>query len=121
ESVLYVQPIYLSARTGASDIAALPEFKRVIVVYGDRIAMRDTMAEALAAVFGASSGDGGDGQLPDDVIAAVAQLLAQADAAFARADTALRAADLATFQAEVAEAQRLIGQAEDLIQQSLAG
>ncbi|MFH1104579.1 MAG: UPF0182 family protein, partial [Actinomycetota bacterium] len=47
ESVLYVQPIYLSARTGASDIAALPEFKRVIVVYGDRIAMRDTMAEAL--------------------------------------------------------------------------
>ena len=120
ESILYVQPIYLSARTGGSDVAALPEFKRVIVVFGDRIEMRDTLAQALSAVFGDSSDGNGDPPLPDDVTAAVSQLLTQADAAFAAADAALRAGDLAGFQAKVIEAQRMVAQAQDLLEQSLA-
>ncbi len=128
ESVLYVQPIYIAARsaggaTGAN-IAALPEFKRVVVVFGDRIAMRDTLAEALAAVFGDAPvvddpNDPGD-DLPADLTEAVAELLTRADAAFVRAEAALRAADLATYQEEVEEAQRLIGQAQDLLEEALA-
>ena len=89
ESILYVQPIYIAARSGGSttnSIAALPEFKRVVVVFGDRIVMRDTLAEALAAVFGdAPVVDGGDGDdLPADLTEAVAELLTRADAAFAK-------------------------------------
>ena len=132
ESILYVQPIYVSARqedTG-SDVAALPEFKKVVVVFGDRIVMRDTLADALSAVFGDAPpppvDDGeepppDDGELPLDVSEAVAELLARADAAFQRADQALRDADLATYQSEVAEAQRLIDQARQLIESAVDG
>ncbi len=126
ESILYVQPIYISARTvgggtSGDDVAALPEFKRVVVVFGDRIVMRDTLAEALTAVFGdAPVVDPGDPELPDDVTAAVAELLTRAEEAFTRADEALRSADLATFQTEVAEAQRLIAQAQALLEEALA-
>jgi uncharacterized membrane protein (UPF0182 family) len=114
ESVVYVQPIYL-----AGDVGAIPEFKKAIVVFGDRIAMRDTLPEALAAVFGdappdegdGTDGDGTDGVVPDDV----QSLLDEAAAAFARADEALRSGDLATYQTEVENAQRLIEQARALL------
>jgi uncharacterized membrane protein (UPF0182 family) len=125
ESILYVQPIYISARQQGSDVAALPEFKRVVVVFGDRIVMRDTLARALTDVFGAAPppvvepGDGGEvpgdgGELPGDLEAAVFDLLTRAEAAFTRADAALRAGDLGTYAAEVAEAQNLIQQARAL-------
>jgi uncharacterized membrane protein (UPF0182 family) len=131
ESILYVQPIYISARqegTGVStDISALPEFKRVVVVFGDRIVMRDSLAAALAAVFGeappavvedpdASDTPPDTGELPDEVAEAVAALLTQADDAFARADEALRNGDLGTYADEVAEAQSLIEQARSLLE-----
>ncbi len=45
--LIYVEPIFLQAESGR-----LPELKRVIVAHGSRIAMRETLAEALAAVFG---------------------------------------------------------------------
>ena len=45
-SILYVTPLYLRAETGQ-----LPELKRVIAAYGDRVVMEETLAEALAALF----------------------------------------------------------------------
>ena len=45
-SILYVSPLYLRAATGQ-----LPELKRVIAAYGDRVVMEDTLGEALAALF----------------------------------------------------------------------
>jgi len=47
DSFLYVEPIFLVATAGA-----IPELKRVIVATSDRIAMEQTLDEALAAVFG---------------------------------------------------------------------
>ena len=46
-SVVYFQPIYLQ---GSQE--GLPEFKRVVVVFNDQIVMRETLAQALAEVFG---------------------------------------------------------------------
>ena len=46
-SLLYVTPLYLRAQSGQ-----LPELKRVIAVYGDKVVMKETLAEALAALFG---------------------------------------------------------------------
>jgi len=46
EEVMYVQPVYLQATSGK-----LPELKRVIVSYGNRIAMETSLDQALADVF----------------------------------------------------------------------
>ena len=45
-SILYVSPLYLRAAEGQ-----LPELKRVIAAYGDRVVMKETLAEALSALF----------------------------------------------------------------------
>ncbi|MGJ0509712.1 MAG: UPF0182 family membrane protein [Methylocystis sp.] len=45
-SILYVSPLYLRAETGQ-----LPELKRVIAAYGDRVVMKETLAEVLSALF----------------------------------------------------------------------
>ena len=51
DSLVYVEPIYLEATN-----SSLPEVKRVIIYYNDRIAYEETLAEALDAMFGAGSG-----------------------------------------------------------------
>jgi uncharacterized protein len=45
-SLLYVSPLYLRAESGQ-----LPELKRVIAAYGDRVVMEETLPVALAALF----------------------------------------------------------------------
>ncbi len=45
-SILYISPLYLRAETGQ-----VPELKRVIAAYGDRVVMEETLAGALAALF----------------------------------------------------------------------
>ena len=50
ESVLYVQPLYLRAEGGR-----IPELKRVVVAYQNRVVMRETLEEGLAELFGGSS------------------------------------------------------------------
>ena len=45
-SFLYVEPLYL-----LSEASELPELKRVIVASGDRVAMRETLEEALLALI----------------------------------------------------------------------
>ncbi len=46
QSLIYVRPLYVQA-TGEN---AVPELKQVIVAFGDRIAIRDTLQGALSAV-----------------------------------------------------------------------
>ena len=46
ESLLYVRPLYLKASTGK-----IPELKRVIVAYENKIAMEETLERGLARIF----------------------------------------------------------------------
>ena len=46
-NLLYVQPLYLQSETGQ-----IPELKRVVVAYENRIAMAETLDRALLEVFG---------------------------------------------------------------------
>ncbi|MGH2536690.1 MAG: UPF0182 family protein, partial [Candidatus Promineifilaceae bacterium] len=55
-SFLFVEPLYL-----LSEASQLPELQRVIVASGDRIAMRETLSEALAALL---AGEGAAAELP---------------------------------------------------------
>lgn len=52
ESILYVEPVYLEASE-----SSIPEVKRVIVAYGDKIAYENTFKEALDKIFGDGAGD----------------------------------------------------------------
>jgi uncharacterized membrane protein (UPF0182 family) len=121
ESLLYVQPIYISASSAETE--GIPEFKRAIVSFNGQIEMRDTLDQAIAAIFGEApdggtggdgDGDGGDGgttEVPEEV----ESLLQAAQEAFAEADAALRAGDLATYADKVAEAESFIERALNLI------
>ena len=46
-SILYVEPVYLEATN-----SSIPEVKRIIVVYNDRIAYEETLEECLVSLFG---------------------------------------------------------------------
>lgn len=50
-SMLYVEPVYLEATN-----SSIPEVKRVIVAYGDKIAYEPTLSQALDVLFGEGSG-----------------------------------------------------------------
>jgi uncharacterized membrane protein (UPF0182 family) len=50
ESLVYVRPLYLKAETGK-----IPELKRVIVAYENKIAMDETLEKALARIFGTNA------------------------------------------------------------------
>ncbi|HMS02551.1 MAG TPA: UPF0182 family protein, partial [Gemmatimonadaceae bacterium] len=47
QALLYVQPIYLQAEGGR-----IPELRRVVVAYDQQVVMRESLDEALAAIFG---------------------------------------------------------------------
>ena len=48
QSLLYVEPLYLAAEKGS-----LPELKRVIVAFGNQIAMEENLEASLQQIFGA--------------------------------------------------------------------
>jgi uncharacterized membrane protein (UPF0182 family) len=52
DSLMYIEPIYLEASN-----TAIPEVKRVIVAYGEKIAYERTLAEAMNSLFGEGAMD----------------------------------------------------------------
>ena len=46
DTILYVEPLYLQAQAGR-----LPELKRILVAYGSRVVMADSLSEALLQVM----------------------------------------------------------------------
>ncbi len=106
-SLMYVEPLYLQAES-----SQLPELKRVIVSYENRIAMRKTLDEALQAVFGSGTvpstpsvrGDGSQREgTPEEPALTHADnaewsaLAAQASEQLARAEERQRAGDWAGY------------------------
>lgn len=52
ESILYIEPVYLVA----TDKSSLPELKRVIAVYGEKVEMKKTLINALEKIFEIDAG-----------------------------------------------------------------
>ena len=96
-SVLYVSPLYLRAQSGQ-----LPELKRVIAAYGDRVVMEETLPAALAALF---KGSAPVASLPTPAGSSPSgpadERARQALAGYDRAIDRLRAGDWAGFGAEL--------------------
>ena len=112
DSLMYVEPVYLEAANGS-----LPEVKRVIVVYGDKIAYESNLADALDSLFGDGAGDplktdrpaaegsemsGGEGGdvvvVPDDIGGfTLEELAAKANQAYEDAINAQQRGDWASY------------------------
>jgi uncharacterized membrane protein (UPF0182 family) len=101
--LLYVEPLYVRAATGTS----YPLLQKVIVAFGDQIAMGDSLQQALDAVFrgesGAETGErpppggGTTPQAPSDAAAQLAAAIAAAQQAYADGQEALQAGDFAKY------------------------
>ena len=63
ESLIYVRPLYLKAEDGK-----IPELKRVIVAYENKIAMEETLEAGLARIFGAGSAEGQERRVSQEVL-----------------------------------------------------
>jgi uncharacterized membrane protein (UPF0182 family) len=127
-SFVYVEPIYL-----LSDTSALPELKRVIVATDTRIAMRETLGDALLAlladdgapIVGAIEGAGEtavqqpqprptpNAPLPDN--ATVQQLIESANARFEAAQQAQQEGDWASYGEELENLRNDLERLESLI------
>ena len=128
ESLLFIQPIYLKGEQ-----VLLPEFKRVVVVFGEESPpiMRETLDAALGEILGQSelAPIPGSGEQPSDAADAPGQvetvgpesllsLIDAIDGVFQEADAALRSGDLGRYQEKVNEVARLVGRIEILLEES---
>jgi uncharacterized membrane protein (UPF0182 family) len=96
-SLVYVQPLYLRAETGK-----IPELKRVIVAYENRIAMNETLDGALASIFGQKGLTEAKASVAAGPVAAPeVNLSAQAKKHYDRAIKAQREGDWALYGEEI--------------------
>jgi uncharacterized protein len=104
EALLYVQPIYLRAENGK-----IPELKRVVVAFQNRVVMDETLDIALSRVFGGSAGlppkvklDSSAVDTPAPVSApSTSPLIQQAREHYDRAIAAQKSGDWAAYGEEI--------------------
>ncbi len=98
--MLYVEPVYVQA-VGEQ---GFPLLRKVLVGYGQRVAMEDTLLQALEKVFVGESSGGGEGGAPPtdgtaDPQAALTAALLDAQQAFTDGEAALARGDFAAYGA----------------------
>ena len=100
-SLLYVEPLYLEA----TEKGTLPELKRVIVAYENKIVMKDTLTEALEEIYGTvfvPPDKPSEDMTPEQRLALIANL-------YDKAQAALTNGDLAAYQDYVDQIGELSG------------
>ena len=112
ESLIYVMPLYLRAQGGR-----IPELKRVVVAYQNRVVMEETLDAGLAQLFG---GPGAATRAPARVSetpgaaaavsARAADLARRANESFRRAVEAQRAGDWARYGEELRRLEDVLRQ-----------
>jgi uncharacterized membrane protein (UPF0182 family) len=121
DGLLYVQPLYTQRKTGEG---RYPVLRYVLVSFGDKVGIGNTLNDALDDVLGiapgtpggttgstggtgGTGGTGSGGAVPQGVRA----LLQQAEAKFVAAQKALKAGDLQGYATAQAQARALVQQA----------
>lgn len=109
ETIIYVEPLYLQA-TGSN----LPELRRVIVAFGNRLAMAETLEQALDALFGPAGAvqpPEVGAEVPEPAEITTRELIERAARLFNEAQEALRRGDWASYGSKIDELGRVL---EDL-------
>jgi len=119
ESLIYVMPLYLRAQGGR-----IPELKRVVVAYQNRVVMEETLDAGLAQLFG---GAGAATREPAPVSetpgaaatlsARAADLARRANESFRRAMEAQRAGDWARYGEELRRLEDVLRQLQAAVEE----
>lgn len=106
EALIYVQPVYLRAEGGR-----IPELKRVVVAYQNRVVMRETLEAGLATLFGGDvprqsdsvtvAVDSTAAQVTPPLAPSNTDIIGEAKSHYDRAIAAQRAGDWATYGKEI--------------------
>ena len=124
DGLLYVRPMYVAVQQTQGNFVT--EYAAVTVSHEGRVAIGDSLAEALAELFPGFEGDLGDrvgGEVPEndetcrpatgepstEIDDDPATLLGRAEQLLVEADEQLAAGDLGAYQARVDEAGMLVG------------
>lgn len=108
--MLYVEPVYVRAAQ-----EGYPVLQKIMASFGEKVAMRDTLPDALNAVLGTRAGSDGGGKppkpgptpTPADPLADLEAALAAAQAAYSEGQQALKTGDFAAY----GEAQKKLAEA----------
>ncbi len=92
DSILYIEPLYLEA----TERGTLPQLKRVIAVYGDKLTMKETLDEALTEIFGAAPSPEPE-PTPTPTPGTPEEKLQQIKDLYQNAQDALKAGDLKSY------------------------
>jgi len=104
---LYVQPLYLRSEGGK-----IPELKRVIVAYENKIAMEETLETGLDRIFG-SGAVGVERQKTERQEPAETDLEKQAQAAYEAALKAQKEGNWATYGEELRKLGEILRKMQD--------
>jgi uncharacterized membrane protein (UPF0182 family) len=114
DTLMYVEPLFLQAES-----SQLPELKRVLVASGARIAMEESLDEAIAQVLGRTGQPAPPPAPPPTVpppppgvAQSTEQLIREAVAAYDRAQQLLRQGDLAGYAREIDRLGQILQQLE---------
>lgn len=107
QSLLYVQPLYLAAEKGS-----LPELKRVIVAFGNQIAMEENLEQSLQRIFGGRAApvtaQAGQVSASPGVAGAEKSLARRSMEHYTRSQEYLRQGNLAGFGEELKKLEALL-------------
>ena len=104
KSLLYIEPLYLSAESGS-----IPELRRVIVSYGNKLAMEKNLELSLASIFGGRQIVSARSEMAQDAMpAGRKERLKAAIDHFDRAQKSLKKGDWAGYGREIQEAETLL-------------
>ncbi|MBI4512952.1 MAG: hypothetical protein HY702_02480 [Gemmatimonadetes bacterium] len=110
ESLLYVQPLYLRAEGGR-----IPELKRVVVAYENRVVMAETLEAGLTLIFGERAVETARPRPPAarEPLAQAEELVARALEHFEQAQAAQRRGDWARYGEELRRLREVLRELHD--------
>lgn len=121
ESILYVEPIYVKA----ANANALPEMKKVIVYYRNKVVMEDTLEQGLERIFDLKGNKPQNPQQPQQPQQPTpggqedtATLIVRANEAFRQAQEAMRSGNWTEYGTRLKELEELLNRLNTLSSQS---
>ncbi|MCL7412759.1 MAG: UPF0182 family protein, partial [ANME-2 cluster archaeon] len=119
DSILYIEPLYISAESASS----IPELKKILVVYENRVVMEDSLETALSKLMSANvstvASKPGLPGLPGAGDKDLNQLLDETLAHYDTARKYLDAGDLENYGREMKIVDNLMEQLRQLVQDNL--